>query len=49
MWTTTEVSRRLRVQYPIMQGPFGGGMFTPHLVAETGAVLERLHIGPGGP
>jgi len=33
MWYNTEVSRRLHIQYPIIQGPFGGGMSTSKLAA----------------
>jgi nitronate monooxygenase len=33
MWTTTPVTRLLRLDYPIFQGPFGGGNSTPALVA----------------
>ena len=33
MWNETEVSRRLGIRYPIIQGPFGGGLSTVELVA----------------
>lgn len=33
MWTSTAVSRRFGTSYPIVQGPFGGGLSTPELVA----------------
>src|SRR5215208_144029 len=33
MWHDTSVSRRLGMQYPIVQGPFGGGLSSPRLVA----------------
>ncbi|MEJ7728543.1 MAG: DUF561 domain-containing protein [Polyangiaceae bacterium] len=33
MWTTTPVTRLLRLDYPIFQGPFGGGYSTPALAA----------------
>ena len=32
-WPATEAARRLRVSYPIIQGPFGGGPSTVELVA----------------
>jgi len=35
MWNDTAVTRRLGVQYPIVQGPFGGGLSSPPLVAEV--------------
>lgn len=33
MWQETEATRRLGIQYPIIQGPFGGGLSTVKLVA----------------
>jgi nitronate monooxygenase len=33
MWHDTKVTRRLGVQYPIVQGPFGGGLSSPRLAA----------------
>lgn len=33
MWTTTPVTRLLQLDYPIFQGPFGGGYSTPALAA----------------
>jgi nitronate monooxygenase len=33
VWTDTEISRRLGIRYPIIQGPMGGGYTTPQLVA----------------
>jgi nitronate monooxygenase len=33
MWHETEVSRRLGIRYPIIQGPFGGGASTAILAA----------------
>jgi nitronate monooxygenase len=33
MWTTTTVSRRFGTTYPLVQGPFGGGLSTPELTA----------------
>lgn len=33
MWTQTRVSAMLKLQYPIFQGPFGGGNSTPSLAA----------------
>ncbi|MDP3740658.1 MAG: nitronate monooxygenase [Hyphomonadaceae bacterium] len=32
----TEITERLGIQHPIVQGPFGGGISTPQLVAEVG-------------
>ncbi len=32
-WHDTPVTRRLGLRYPIVQGPFGGGLSTPDLVA----------------
>ena len=33
MWTETALSRRLAIRWPIVQGPFGGGISTVPLVA----------------
>jgi len=33
MWKNTEVSRRLNLATPIVQGPFGGGLSSIDLVA----------------
>lgn len=33
MWATTTVSRRFGTNYPLVQGPFGGGLSTPELAA----------------
>jgi nitronate monooxygenase len=33
MWNETEICRRLGLRYPIIQGPFGGGLSTVKLVA----------------
>jgi nitronate monooxygenase len=33
MWYQTKVSRLLNIDYPILQGPFGGGISTPELVS----------------
>lgn len=38
MWYTTEVRRRLGTQYPLVQGPFGGGLSTPELTATVSNV-----------
>lgn len=41
MWHDTEVSRRLQLRYPIVQGPFGGGLSSVELlvtVAEAGGL-----------
>lgn len=35
MWYKTKVSEILKIQYPILQGPFGGGISSPELVAEV--------------
>ena len=32
----TEITERLGITHPIVQGPFGGGISTPQLVAEVG-------------
>lgn len=42
---TTEATRRLGISHPIIQGPFGGGLSTPRLVA---AVSERGGLGSYG-
>lgn len=33
MWNNTEITRRLSLRYPIIQGPFGGGLSTVRLAA----------------
>jgi nitronate monooxygenase len=33
MWTDTAITQRLGIRYPIVQGPFGGGLSSPRLVA----------------
>ena len=33
MWYNTKVTDTLGIDYPIMQGPFGGGLSSPALVA----------------
>lgn len=33
MWHETAVTRRLGIRYPIIQGPFGGGLSSPRLAA----------------
>jgi nitronate monooxygenase len=33
MWNNTEVTKRLKISYPIIQGPFGGGLSTTKLVS----------------
>jgi nitronate monooxygenase len=33
MWNETEVTKRLNIRYPIIQGPFGGGLSSTTLVA----------------
>src|ERR1700754_3551583 len=33
MWYNTKATEMLGIQYPIMQGPFGGGLSSPQLVA----------------
>lgn len=33
MWNDTELTRRLGLRYPIVQGPFGGGLSSPLLAA----------------
>ena len=35
MWYNTKVTDALGIDYPIMQGPFGGGLSSPALVAEV--------------
>lgn len=45
MWRNTEVSRRLRLQAPIIQGPFGSGLSS---VALTCAVSEAGGLGSFG-
>jgi len=43
--TATDALRRLGVRYPIIQGPFGGGLSTPRL---TAAVSNRGGLGSFG-
>ena len=45
MWRNTEVSRRLQLLAPIVQGPFGGGLSSPAL---SGAVSEAGGLGSFG-
>src|SRR5687768_3370704 len=33
MWYNTSVTKLLEIQYPVLQGPFGGNLSTPTLVA----------------
>jgi nitronate monooxygenase len=33
MWNKTSVTEQLNIRYPIIQGPFGGGLSTPQLTA----------------
>ena len=33
MWNDTGLTRRLGLRYPIVQGPFGGGLSSPLLAA----------------
>ena len=33
MWNKTKASKLMGIEYPILQGPFGGGLSTPELVA----------------
>ena len=33
MWNDTALTRRLGIRYPIVQGPFGGGLSSARLVA----------------
>jgi nitronate monooxygenase len=35
MWNETEVARRLGIKYPIIQGPFGGGVSSAELAASV--------------
>ncbi|NUP05346.1 MAG: nitronate monooxygenase [Polyangiaceae bacterium] len=42
---TTEAARRLGIRHPIVQGPFGGGLSTPHLAA---TVANRGGLGSFG-
>jgi nitronate monooxygenase len=35
MWHDTRATRRLSLRYPIVQGPFGGGLSSPSLVASV--------------
>ena len=53
MWTTTAVSQRLGLRYPLVQGPFGGGLSTPELTAavSNGGGLGSFganHLSPEG-
>jgi nitronate monooxygenase len=33
MWPTTEITKKLGIEYPIIQAPMAGGATTPELVA----------------
>lgn len=35
MWYQTKAAELLEIDYPILQGPFGGGLSTPQLVASV--------------
>lgn len=37
MWAKTEITRRLKIDYPIVQGPFGGGLSAVKLAATVSA------------
>ncbi len=45
MWQDTEVARRLKLRYPIIQGPFGGGLSSTELLV---AVSEAGGLGSFG-
>ena len=45
MWNKTRLTERLSIQYPIIQGPFGGGFSTSELVA---AVSNKGGLGSYG-
>ncbi|HZI11332.1 MAG TPA: nitronate monooxygenase [Myxococcus sp.] len=45
MWQDTEVSRRLKLRFPIIQGPFGGGLSSTELLV---AVSEAGGLGSFG-
>jgi nitronate monooxygenase len=45
MWTQTAVTERLKIKYPIVQGPFGGG---PSSVGLTAAVANAGGLGSFG-
>jgi nitronate monooxygenase len=45
MWADSEISRQLGIIYPIIQGPFGGGLSSPQLVA---SVCEAGGLGSYG-
>jgi NAD(P)H-dependent flavin oxidoreductase YrpB (nitropropane dioxygenase family) len=55
MWNDTAAARRLGVQYPIVQGPFGGGFSSVKLAAEVsnagglGSYLIAMWAGQGAP
>ena len=36
MPAATDITRRLGIKHPVVQGPFGGGISTPQLVASVG-------------
>jgi nitronate monooxygenase len=41
MWSQTAVTHRLGIQYPIIQGPFGGGLSSTQLtiaISEAGGL-----------
>lgn len=51
MWSQTSVARRLGIEYPIIQGPFGGGLSSTQLtvaVSEAGGMgsFGMHHLGP---
>jgi nitronate monooxygenase len=35
MWTSTAITRKLGIEYPIIQGPFGGGLSSVELVSSV--------------
>jgi nitronate monooxygenase len=45
MWKNTEISRRLNIEYPLIQGPFGGGLSAVKLAV---AVSEAGGLGSFG-
>lgn len=52
-WATTGLTRLLRLRYPLVQGPMGGGLSTPALVAAVSNAgglgsLGAYHLEPAG-
>jgi hypothetical protein len=47
MWIDTPATRLLKIRYPIIQGPFGGGASSVELGARGARILWRPASDPG--